>query len=248
MTIVRRAARWMLNAVATDASQGVVRPRGQLDAGDYLFSWLRKNATIGTVIDIGANDGAFLAFLQQFFAAQKSFAFEPMPDARQSIEARNIPGVTIFPHALSDYNGTTTFEVNSYHPASSMLPVSELSRREFPQTSAIVQRIETPVARLDDVLSPEAITGKLFVKMDVQGVEDKVIAGGRRTIGLADYVLVEVSFRPMYQGQALFEEVHAPLAALGLRLAGVKNQVCAESGEPLFAHFLYRAERLLQHG
>lgn len=219
------------------------KPHGSLDAGDYIFQWLHDRANIETVIDIGANDGAFLAFLQRWFAAKTCFAFEPMPAARQEIESRNIPGLTIFPYALADYNGTTSFEINSYHPASSMLSVSELSRTEFPHTSGVAERLEAPVARLDDVLSPDAVKGRIFVKMDVQGVEDKVINGGRRVLGAAHYVMVEVSFRALYEGQALFEEVHAPLAELGFRLSGVKNQVCAASGEPLFGHFLYTAER-----
>lgn len=215
-----------------------------IDASNSLFRWLRGSAKVGTVIDIGANDGAFLEFLQRFFKAEKSIAFEPIPAAREVLSARNIPGVTLFPHALSDTAGMTTFEVNAYGPASSMLPVGGISRSEFPQTSQIAERIEVPLARLDDLVDPAILPKGIFLKMDVQGVEDKVIAGGRNVVGSADHVLVEMSFKPMYEGQALFEAVHAPLAELGFRLSGIKNQLSAQSGEPLFGHFLYRAGRL----
>lgn len=211
-----------------------------IDASNAMFRWLRASYSIGTVIDIGANDGALLEFLQQFFKAQRSIAFEPMPAARATLEARNIPGVQVFPHALSDTTGTTSFEVNAYGPASSMLPLGHASRTEFPQTARIAETIEVPVARLDDLVDPTGLPPGLFLKMDVQGVEDKVIAGGRNVISRADLVMVEMSFKPMYEGQALFEEVHAPLAAMGFRLAGIKNQLSAGSGEPLFGHFLYR--------
>ena len=221
-----------------------MRDERAIDASDSLFRWLRSTASIGTVIDIGANDGAFLEFLQQFFRAQRSLAFEPLPSARALLEARGIPGLTVFPHALSDTEATTIFEVNAYGPASSMLPVALLSRTEFPQTAVITERIDVPTARLDDLVDPATLPRGLFIKMDVQGVEDRVIRGGQRVMSEADYVLVEVSFRPMYQGQALFEEVHSALAELGFRLAGVKNQLSAASGEPLFGHFLYRASHL----
>jgi len=233
-----------------DFVQSTLRERGyeirrlsddrSIDASNAMFRWLRTSYTIGAVIDIGANDGALLAFLQRFFKAQTSIAFEPMPAARAALEARNIPGVQVFPHALSDTTGTTTFEVNAYGPASSMLPVAEVSRTEFPQTARIAETIEVPLARLDDLVDPATLPAGLFVKMDVQGVEDRVIAGGRNVIGRADLVMVEMSFKAMYEGQALFEEVHAPLVALGFRLAGIKNQLSAASGEPLFGHFLYR--------
>ncbi|KPF66576.1 hypothetical protein IP69_14825 [Bosea sp. AAP35] len=215
-----------------------------IDASNSLFRWLRTNAQVGTVIDIGANDGAFLEFLQRFFKAEKSIAFEPIPAAREALAARKIPGVTLYPQALSNVTGMTTFEINAYGPASSMLPLGDISRKEFPQTSQIAERIDVPLARLDDLIDPLTVPKGIFLKMDVQGVEDKVIAGGRNVIGSADYVMVEMSFKPMYEGQALFEEVHAPLVELGFRLAGIKNQLSAESGEPLFGHFLYRASRL----
>jgi FkbM family methyltransferase len=221
-----------------------MRNERAMDASDSLFRWLRTAARIGTVIDIGANDGAFLEFLQRVFRAQRALAFEPLPSARALLESRDIPGITIFPHALSDTAGTTAFEVNAYGPASSMLPLASLSRTEFAQTATITQRIDVPTARLDDLVDPATLPRGLFIKMDVQGVEDRVIRGGHRVVSEADYVLVEVSFRPMYQGQALFEEVHAGLADLGFRLAGVKNQLSAASGEPLFGHFLYRARHL----
>jgi FkbM family methyltransferase len=241
---------WRLKQIvqATLRRQGYeLRPvadERSIDASNSLFQWLRKTARVGTVIDIGANDGEFLEFLQRFFNAERSLAFEPIPAARAVLEKRGIPGLKVFPHALSDAEGTTTFEINRYGPASSMLPVSDLSRSEFPQTSTIAERIVVPLARLDDLVDPENLPHGMFVKMDVQGVEDKVIAGGRAVIGQADWVLVEVSFRPMYEGQSLFEEVHGPLAALGFRLAGIKNQLSARSGEPLFGHFLYRSTRI----
>src|SRR5687768_8651393 len=135
-----RARGYELRRIADDRS---------IDASNSLFRWLRGAAEIGTVIDIGANDGAFLEFLQRFFRAGLSIAFEPMPAARQALEARGIPGLRCFPHALSDHAGTARFEVNAYGPASSMLPLSDISRAEFPQTAAIAERIEVPVARLD---------------------------------------------------------------------------------------------------
>ena len=96
------------------------------------------------------------------------------------------------------------------------------------------------VARLDDVLDSEQLERDILVKVDVQGVEDRVIRGGRSVFAAARYVLIEMSFVPMYDNQPLFEEVHRQLEELGLRLAGFKDQIGnAETGQPLFAHCLY---------
>ncbi len=243
-----------LRAAAKEFIAGALRRRGyairrlqdertSLDASEGMFRYLRSVGPMRCVIDIGANDGAFLEFLQRFFKAEQCLAFEPLPAARAELERRGIPGLTLFPYALSDRPGHASFEVNAYGPSSSLLPVAALSSTEFPQTSRIAERIEVELARLDDVVDAEALPDGVFLKMDVQGVEDRVIAGGPRVLSRADFVMVEMSFRRLYEEQSLFEEVHAPLADLGFRLAGVKNQLSAASGEPLFGHFLYRAER-----
>lgn len=236
--VVKRAVQDFLRSRGYQITR--ILPNQSLDASDGVMLYLRSAYRFRTVIDIGANNGEFLAFLASFFKAEKALAFEPLAAARAEIEGRGIAGLTIFPHALSDTTGTTTFDVNAYGPASSMLPVSEISASKFPQTSRIVEKVRVPVARLDDLVDPDTLPGSVFVKMDVQGVEDKVIAGGQKCLSKAEAILIEMSYRAMYDGQALFEEVHAPLAALGFRLAGVKNQLSAENGEPLFGHFLYR--------
>ena len=217
-----------------------LNPNQSLDASDSLMLFLRANYKFTTIIDIGANDGAFIQFLQSFFHSPRSIAFEPLPAARRQMENRNIPGITIFPHALSDRSGMASFDVNAYAPASSLLPVSALSATQFPQTSQLVEKIKVPMERLDDLIDADTLEPAVFLKMDVQGVEDRVIAGGKRVISKADIIMIEVSFRAMYDGQALFEEVHTPLAAMGFRLAGIKNQISAANGEPLFGHFVYR--------
>src|SRR5215475_5785488 len=87
-------------------------PNQSLDASDSLMLFLRANYKFTTIIDIGANDGAFVQFLQSFFHSPRSIAFEPLPAARAQMEKRNIPGITIFPQALSDRSGIVSFDIN----------------------------------------------------------------------------------------------------------------------------------------
>lgn len=206
-----------------------------------MWSWLKATQTFRTLIDIGANDGAFAAFLARQFLPDTTYVFEPLPRCRADLEARaaTIPNLKIIPVALSDQSGRKPLYENSYHPASSLLRVSPVSKVEFPQTVD-----ETPtiveVARLDDVLEAQPLEPDIFIKIDVQGMEDAVIRGGQRVFGRAKCVLVEMSFVPMYEGQPLFEEVHRLLEGLGFRFAGIKNQIDSpKTGQPLFAHCFY---------
>jgi hypothetical protein len=97
------------------------------------------------------------------------------------------------------------------------------------------------VARLDDVLDVNALKGDILIKIDVQGVEDRVIRGGRAIFSTAALVLVEMSFVHMYEQQPIFDEINDLLRECGLQLAGVKNQIeDPATGQPLFVHCFYR--------
>ena len=211
-----------------------------------LWTWLAADRSLATLIDIGANDGSFGAFIARHLRCRQTFAFEPQSHCLPALEACALtqPAMKIFNLALSDRDGQAEFFENSNHPSSSLLRVSDISKQEFPHTSG-----ETPtrvaVARLDDVLARENLDREVFIKIDVQGVEDKVILGGQEVFRRAKYVMIEQSFVPIYEDQPLFEEVHDLLRGLGFRFAGVKNQIDSpRTGQPLFAHCLYqRAER-----
>lgn len=205
-----------------------------------LWPWIRQSQQIRTIIDIGANTGDFAAFLFSYFKPQALFAVEPLPSCLPALQekAAGVKNFHIFNVALSDHEGQEHFYENSYAPSSSLLRVSNISQREFPQTTGETPTV-VPVATLDSLLNPADLEHDVFIKIDVQGVEDRVIRGGSKVFAAARSVLVEMSFVPMYDGQSLFEEVHELLVELGFRFAGIKNQIWAASEQPLFAHCLY---------
>lgn len=206
-----------------------------------VWDWVAAHAQVRTIIDIGANDGAYGAYLHGFFAAATVHAFEPLASSRAKLEALRdrIPGLTIHAVALSDEAGTATFFENEFSAASSLLRISDEARRAFPETDRAAA-VTVPLARLDDVLPVDALERDILIKIDVQGVEDRVIRGGQAIFSVASVVLIEMSFVPFYVGQPLFEEVHRLLEACGLRMAGFKNQINDPgTGRPLFAHCLY---------
>jgi FkbM family methyltransferase len=216
-------------------------PRGAGAPVWDVWDWIRASTRIRTVIDIGANDGSYASYLNEFFSPEVIHAFEPLVEGQAQLTAlsRDMPNLRVHHQALSDEAGTATFFRNGYGPASSLLRVSEHSRRAFPETgNESPEHIVT--ARLDDVLPANSLKRDILIKIDVQGAEDRVIRGGTAVFSAAAIVMIELSFVPIYDGQPLFEEVHALLQACGLRLAGFKNQIDEpQTGQPLFAHCLY---------
>ena len=239
MTDVRTFARGVLRAVGLRG--------GEAEGGDTvavppdMWAWLAATRKIRTVLDIGANDGSFAEFLAKRFNAASTHVFEPVPACLPALKARRrrIRDLRIHNVALADTRGRQRMFQNNYVPASSLLRVSQVTKDEFPQTG-MEEPITVDVARLDDILRADSLEKEIFIKLDVQGMEGGVIAGGRRVFGIADCVLIEMSFVEMYEGQPLFEEVHAQLMGLGFCFAGMKNQVRSpRTGQPLFLHGLY---------
>src|SRR4051794_38151517 len=207
-----------------------------------VWSWIRETSDIRTIVDIGANTGAYVSYLHEFFHPAAIHAFEPLAACQPKLAAlrEQIPALTIHQLALADEPGQETFFENGYGPASSLLRISDLSKSAFPETDR-ESATTVKVARLDDVLDAASLERDVLIKIDVQGVEDRVIQGGQAVFSAASVVLIEMSFMPMYDGQPLFEEVHNLLEGCGLRLAGFKNQInSVETGQPLFAHCFYR--------
>ena len=206
-----------------------------------IWPWLKQAFSIKTIIDIGANNGDYAEFLSHYFDVKQTYVFEPLPSCIKDLEDKQnrIQNFTFFNVALSDQTSQQSFFQNDYGPASSLLEISEDSKAEFPQT-AQAQKITINVARLDDLLCADDLESDILIKIDVQGLEDKVIRGGWETFARATCVVIEMSFVPMYTKQLLFGEVHQMLTDLGYYFAGVKNQICSvSSGRPLFAHCLY---------
>ena len=78
---------------------------------------------------------------------------------------------------------------------------------------------------LDDYIGGLEFKPKVLLKLDVQGYENRVLRGGVQILKWVDYLLVEVSFRPLYDGQASFNEIYEFLVEAGFSYAGNLDQL-----------------------
>ncbi|GAG95421.1 unnamed protein product, partial [marine sediment metagenome] len=118
----------------------------------------------------------------------------------------------------------TEFNLNDFSASSSFHIISQSHVQAFPQTTN-TRPIKVKVERLDDILSGYDLEEELLIKVDVQGFEDKVIAGGKVTFSKAKILLIEVSFVTLYESQPLFEDIYAQFISTGFRYAGNLDQV-----------------------
>jgi FkbM family methyltransferase len=194
----------------------VIRPATQHD-------WL-KNLNIRTVLDIGANTGQFATKIRSILPDSSIYSFEPLSDAYVLLlaEMGDDPAFKAFNFALGDENARTEINRSASSASSSLLRMLELHTAAWPYTAgAGTENIE--VKRLDELDLP--VAPNLMVKIDVQGFEDKVIAGGRNTIKAAACVVTEISFQRLYEAQPLFDDIYRLLRDLGFEYGGNWDQL-----------------------
>lgn len=196
--------------------------------GQYLkldWPWVRQSG-IHTVIDVGAHKGEFACAIRAVLPGVRIYAFEPLEDCykvlRRKIDEHG-HGRT-FLAAVGRQNGELTLWRSRYAKSSSILPMAELHKVSFPWTAdATPQCVE--MKSLDACNGHLDLEPKTLLKIDVQGYEAEVLRGSQQLLKKVDYVLLEVSFRPLYEGQASFPEIHNILQRAGFSYSGNLEQL-----------------------
>jgi FkbM family methyltransferase len=187
------------------------------------YSWL-ANEGIKTVLDIGANTGQFALRIHKLLPDVEVYSFEPLVSCFEELKRnmKDVPKSRCFNYALGNENGKHTIYHNEFSDSSSLLPMEQLHKDAFPfAKNAREEMIE--VRRLDDVVDLLELTEKILIKIDVQGFEDKVIAGGQNTMRKAKILIVETCFEPLYIGQLLFDDIYSLINDMGFTYRGAEE-------------------------
>lgn len=170
---------------------------------EHLPDYLRSRLSL--VVDVGANTGQWLCALSKFVRIERAEVFEPNPQAFEMLRANlgDNPNYNLHQVALGTCPGTSTLHVTRTSSLSSLLQPSEnLESQYTAQHAVIVQDIQVPVKRLDEVLPPDSVVDLL--KIDVQGFERPVLLGGAETLKRTKAVLIEMNFVSHYEGDDSF--------------------------------------------
>jgi hypothetical protein len=78
---------------------------------------------------------------------------------------------------------------------------------------------KTKIFKLDTIW-PKFIKkkGRVFLKLDTQGYEDKILKGAKKSIKNIDGIQLEMSLVPLYRGEKTYKEMLKKLDAQGLQL------------------------------
>jgi len=133
---------------------------------------LKQNSN---TVDIGCHKGEILQVFLDLAPGGKHVAFEPLPDFYDQLKNRFGEVAEIYPFALSDQNGVTTFQHVRNAPA-----FSGIKRRKYLINDPEIEELEVQMKTLDDVLDMNVNID--FVKIDVEGGELAVLKGGKKIL------------------------------------------------------------------
>jgi FkbM family methyltransferase len=189
-------------------------PKAQLTAVLARFG-------ISCVLDVGANRGQYGAMLRAWGYRGRIVSFEPLADAHSALSQRAgaDPGWEVAPRlALGERNGEVEIAVSAESHMSSILPQSSLLE-EISPSSAVIGGETVPLRRLDGVVgSYLTADDRVFLKIDTQGYEARVLVGAGELIERLFGIQLEMSLVPIYQGEQDFRTTLDVLAAAGFEL------------------------------
>jgi FkbM family methyltransferase len=216
---------------------GLVYPDARAANLDMLPSWVDPRA--GLVVDLGANEGEWTDSVLRVFPGLEILAVEPGQEPLGVLGPRfaDRPNVTVVPHAVAATAGTATFHRTESSVFASLLPPRSSLAELYPESPvAVTEAVEVPTSTLDELVGDHHVS---VLKLDVQGGELAVLAGGAKTLARTDAVLAEILFQPHYEGDAGFADLHEALVALGFQLFDLSEPDRVGEGPALWADASY---------
>lgn len=169
--------------------------------GSYnsFLLWI-KQLGLGTpshVLDVGANHGDFSRAVSACYARAQIWLFEPLPalwPALEILAEHYKPLWRVQPFALGANAAQLPFYVaqNDDDCIGSLVGFSDEYRRYNP-TGEFSRSINIRVERLDDFCAQNDIQSIDLLKIDVEGFEFEVLAGGSQMLQNTTALIVEVS-------------------------------------------------------
>lgn len=165
----------------------VIREQGDWFEDEIKF--LRRILQQGEkIIDIGANYGTYTLMMAKAVGPEgKIWAFEPASSTaeclRASIQQNTLANVVVEQSALSSKPGSARLSLNANSELNSIVKGNGPANSE-----------EVPVVTLDERMVKYSWRGISFIKIDAEGEEENIIAGGKKFFD-AESPLIEFEYK-----------------------------------------------------
>ncbi len=167
------------------------------DRDDYGLSRvvLPQNATI---VDAGANIGAFTLFAAALFPDARIFSFEPEKGnyevLKKNVELNALSNVTPYHEAVSVHDGTVKLSIDTKDNASHSIEGS--LKNDAQEVSAV---------SLKTIIERDGLKNIDLLKLDIEGTEYEVLMGSGDILHMINRMVLEVHEHPKFSTTQLLE-------------------------------------------
>lgn len=197
---------------------------------------LLQHLSINHVLDVGACKGQFgYLLIHSLGFSGKITSFEPVVQYYRCLQQVALPYEDrwkTFNLGLGDRCEEAVIQIAGNEYSSSLLPMMPQHEAVAPGSGYIATQtvqIATLDSKLESCIEQE---DNLYLKVDVQGFERQVLAGGELSLAKITAVQLEVSLVELYQGEMLLQEMLAYMQDRGfhpvLVIPGFANEATGE--------------------
>jgi len=197
-----------------------------VDSLAYHLKTVFRELDINCVLDVGAHEGEFAAFLRDLDYTGQILSFEPVKSSFETLTKargwdRSWRGYNV---ALGAEDGE--LEMNIYRGSvfNSFLKPAENGTDRFRADTQVVRVEKVPVRRLESVIDEvlaERPDARLYLKVDTQGYDLQVVRGAGRRLDSIRALQTELAARSTYAGMPSLHEALGELTGLGFELTGM---------------------------
>ncbi len=134
-------------------------------------------------IDVGCHKGEILESMLKYSPEGKHYAFEPIPYLFNQLEKIYKNKALIYPYALSDKAGESSFQFVKNAPA-----YSGIKKRKYDIAKPDIEEIKVELRTLDEIIPGD--TKIDFIKIDVEGGEYGVLKGAKKLLKSSQPIVV----------------------------------------------------------
>ena len=204
----------------------LIKKRKLNDTLEQHLANVIEDRRIDLVVDVGANVGQYAKSLRLHGYAGRIVSFEPLAGVYEQLaEQSNLDSNWMsFNFALGTENTSAEMHTFAASEFSSMLPINEYARERFKWRTDSTG-VETVQMRTLATMWPEISkfldTPKVLLKLDTQGYDLDVLAGGKDIIENVSAIQAEISLKSIYDGAPRYLDALAKFEDLGFEVTGM---------------------------